>query len=249
MVCFIFSAHLIFFYYVCLTDVDDHTLIDWRNFLREICLRALNSAPPLGGLGATCCIDKSLLRGKRKYNRGRILLGNRVAPARRNYGNHVVGPWIFEIPSRIANDAIDLRMFHVLRKDERTLKAKFLQHVRPGKYFMFERVRYFDFLGTHVCSDEWAAYRNLRNWGGAGRFFHDTVNHTQAFVNPINGAHTQLIETIWGHVKTKILRNMHGTREHLIPGHLAEFWWRGQHKKTPFRDIIAEIARQFSLVQ
>ena len=104
-------------------------------------------------------------------------------------------------------------------------------------------------LGTHVCSDEWAAYRNLRNWGGPGRYFHDTVNHTQAFVNPVNGAYTQLIESMWGHVKTKILRSMRGTNETLIPGHLAEFWWRGLHKNTPFWDIIAEIARQFPLVQ
>jgi hypothetical protein len=44
-------------------------------------------------------------------------------------------------------------------------------------------------------------------------------------------------------------KSMHGTNEHLIPGFLAEFWWRGLHQKTPFWDIIAEIAQQFPLVQ
>ena len=34
---------------------------------------------------------------------------------------------------------------------------------------------------------------------------------------------------------------MRGTKEHLIPGHLAEYWWKGLHKNAPFWDIIAEI--------
>ena len=32
------------------------------------------------------------------------------------------------------------------------------------------------------------------------------------------------IESNWDQLKTKILRQMHGTKEHLIPGHLAEYW-------------------------
>ena len=69
------------------------------------------------------------------------------------------------------------------------------------------------------------------------------------FLAPVTGAHTQAIETNWGHLKTKILRQMHGTNVLLMPGHLAEYWWKGVHKETPFWDIITEIARQFPLVQ
>ena len=65
----------------------------------------------------------------------------------------------------------------------------------------------------------------------------------------ITGAHTQAIESNWGHLKTKILRQMRGTKEHLIPGHLAEYWWKNLHNNTPFWDIITEISRQFPLVQ
>ena len=41
---------------------------------------------------------------------------------------------------------------------------------------------------------------------------------------------------------------MRGTKEHLIPCHLAEYWWKGLHENTPFWDIIAEISSQFPLV-
>ena len=60
-------------------------------------------------------------------------------------------------------------------------------------------------------------------------------------INPITGFHTQGIETHWGHVKTKIIRQMRGTTKSSIPGHLAEYRWKKFHNKTPLWDVIAEI--------
>ena len=85
----------------------------------------------MGGLGAVCYIDESLLRGRRKYNRGRLLLGNRVPAARLNYGRQILGPWIFGMVCRTA-DGLDLRMSHVLRRNKPTLSAKIIQHLAPG---------------------------------------------------------------------------------------------------------------------
>ena len=86
----------------------------------------------MGGLGCVCTIDESLLRGRRKYNRGRLLRGNRLPLARHNYGRVVTGPWIFGMVCRRPDGTQDLRMFHVLRRNEATLRAKVLRNVLPG---------------------------------------------------------------------------------------------------------------------
>lgn len=186
----------------------------------------------MGGFGEIVQIDESLMRGRRKNNRGRMLRGNAAPPARQNYGRRVVGPWIFGLVWKKPDGTQDLRMFHVLRRNERTLRPIIQRHVAPG---------------TLIRSDQWAAYRNISQWPGV-QYFHETVNHTQHFVDPVTGANTQRIESNWGHVKTELLRKMRGTSETLLPGHLAEYWWRKLHKETPFLDVMREIAHQFPLL-
>lgn len=194
--------------------------------------RSLNEAAPMGGPGEIVQIDESLMRGRRKYNRGRILAGNLLPPGRRNYGGQVVGPWVFGLVHKRGDGTQDLRMFHVLRRNEITLRAIIQRHVAPG---------------TTIMSDQWRAYTNVARWPNFN-YLHETVNHDQHFVNPATGANTQRIESNWAHVKTKILRSMRGTRQNLLPGHLAEYWWRQIHRKTPFLDIVEEIRHQFPLI-
>ncbi|CAF1374847.1 unnamed protein product, partial [Didymodactylos carnosus] len=52
------------------------TTVDWCNFLRDICTEKMNVGEQMGGIGEVVQIDESLFRGKRKYNRGKLLLGN-----------------------------------------------------------------------------------------------------------------------------------------------------------------------------
>jgi hypothetical protein len=40
---------------------------------------------------------------------------------------------------------------------------------------------------------------------------------------------------------------MRGTSLALLPGHLAEYWWKKTHDAHPFNDMLAEIANQFPL--
>lgn len=71
---------------------DKNVFIDWFNYTREILTDRLRDAPPMGGPGEIVQIDESFIRGRRKYNRGRLLQGNRVPPARQNYGDQILGP-------------------------------------------------------------------------------------------------------------------------------------------------------------
>ena len=81
---------------------------------------------------------------RRKNLVGRLMRGNRVDPARQNYGNRTLGPWVFGLAiKQYASKGKKVRMFHVLRRDESTLRAIVLRHIRPG---------------TEIWTDEWRAY-------------------------------------------------------------------------------------------
>ena len=55
-----------------------NTVVDWKNFLRDICVEELLVNPePIGGVGTIVEIDESKF-GKRKYNKRRLLTGQWV---------------------------------------------------------------------------------------------------------------------------------------------------------------------------
>ena len=80
--------------------------------------------------------------------------------------------------------------------------------------------------GSIIHSDEWAAYSNIQRDLG---FQHSTVNHSVNFVNPLNGCHTQHIESYWNRIKQRIKR-MNGIRRENLPMYLAEFAWKDYHR-------------------
>lgn len=211
----------------------NNTVIDWFNYIREIFRSRLDEAPAMGGPGEIVQIDESFMRGRRKYNRGRMLQGNRVPPARQNYGNQVVGPWIFGLVWKRPDGKAEKRFFHVLRRNRVTLRPIIERNVAGG---------------TIIMSDCWRAYTGLENWNPVHNpnqpYEHRTVNHDQHYVDPVTGANTQRIESCWADLKTKIIRCMRGTNLTLLPNHLAEAWWRSIHKdeETPFLDLLDEIA-------
>ena len=82
-------------------------------------------------------------------------------------------------------------MFHVLRRDESTLRPIIQRNVAPHSIIM---------------SDQWKAYHNISHWQGFN-YIHRTVNHSVNFVNPVDGTDTQRIESNWGWVKNKLIKS------------------------------------------
>ena len=68
-----------------------------------------------------------------------------------------------------------------------------------------------------ILSDEWAAYRRLGSIG----YEHKTVNHSEHFVDPETGAHTQNIERLWKDVKGWILKS--GIRKEYLKQYFARY--------------------------
>ena len=120
------------------------------------------------------------MHGRRKNHVGCLMRGNGVAPARQNYGRRTLGPWVFGLAIKHASGNTEVRMFHDLRRDESTLRATVLRHIRPG---------------TEIWTGEWRACTNIPRWVSNGQpYVHRTVNHQQNFINPVTGANTQMIE-------------------------------------------------------
>ena len=50
--------------------------------------------------------------------------------------------------------------------------------------------------GSIIYSDEWRAYRGISALPVQSQFEHYTVNHSQNFVNRVNGVHSREIECV-----------------------------------------------------
>lgn len=241
------------------------TIVDWNNFNREICqqsnvvahVRRLGNGRgrgPNNMLPETVIqIDECLLRGKRLYNRGRMLLGDNNPTAEdraewenlnaepganmhidRNYGRRITGPWIFGMMEckKQPDDSYksgEVRLYIVERRNADTLLPIIRQNVQRGSL---------------IWSDEWRAYSRIGQDDDG--LLHETVNHSIQFIAG-DGAHTQNIERNWSSLKTRIIKNMKGTSPALLNSHLHEFMWRSRQISgiwERFLSFIDEAAAQ-----
>jgi len=77
--------------------------------------------------------------------------------------------------------------------------------------------------GSVIVTDLWCGYNGLAQRG----FIHETVNHSENYVNPITGYHTQGIERAWRTAKDYISYAKWNRR--LLQSHLDEAAWRMKH--------------------
>ncbi|CAF3281361.1 unnamed protein product [Rotaria sp. Silwood2] len=182
-----------------------NTVVDWKNFCRDICAQYLvNNPMRIGGPGHIVEIDESCF-GKRKYNRGRIIREQQ---------------WVFGGIDRQTRRCFLVPVDH---RDSQTLLPIINQYILPG---------------TTILSDEWRAYYPLSNHPD---FVHQTVNHSQNFVDPTTGAHTQNIENTWMRAKRKQKTHC-GIHRSLFDSYLQEFIWRQIYNDKPLENLVRQIA-------
>ena len=80
--------------------------------------------------------------------------------------------------------------------------------------------------GSKIHSDCWRAYNDIAILSGYG-YQHMTVNHSENFVDPVTGAHTQNIKSGWNQVKFDIKAGNGMSRDHL-EDYLHEAMWRNR---------------------
>ena len=123
----------------------NHTLVDWYNFAREVCVEILlNRSEQIGGPGKHVEIDESKF-GKRKYNRGK----------------RVENAWVFggiERESKIC-------FFQVVEdRSSLTLIPIIKQHVKPGTTILFDCWKAYDCLEregyTHLTVNHSIEFKN-----------------------------------------------------------------------------------------
>lgn len=74
-----------------------------------------------------------------------------------------------------------------------------------------------------IHSDGWAAYNEINKL--PQKYEHFVVNHSQNFVDPLTGCHTQSVERMWREVK-RIRRTCEGINPIDVDGYIAEYLWR-----------------------
>jgi transposase-like protein len=79
-----------------------------------------------------------------------------------------------------------------------------------------------------IITDCWRGYDQL---GRSGDYERLSVNHSQNFVDPLTGAHTQNIENTWWQIKRQ-LPSTHSRNANSFDLQLLEFMWRRHNKAS-----------------
>lgn len=124
-----------------------------------------------------------------------------------NRGHRVEGVWVLGGVERTQERKVFLMA--VADRSADTLLGVLSRHVKPGSI---------------VMTDLWRGYTGLGPWLNAE---HRTVNHSEGFINPLDGTCTNTIEGTWNGLKLSIATRKRTSS--LVDDCLWEFIWRRKH--------------------
>jgi transposase-like protein len=136
-------------------------------------------------------------------------------------GHRVEGVWIVGGVER--TDARRMFAVAVENRNAQTLREVIEQHILPGSI---------------VYTDCWRGYRDEDL--AELEMQHSTVNHTNFFVDPETGVHTNCIEGTWSGIKIQVPYR-HRTRS-FVDGHLMSFIWRRRYGGAMWNRFLHALA-------
>lgn len=174
------------------------TVVNWYAKCREVCEKWIwDNKPKLGGFGKIVEMDESHFAGVPKYGKGRRIGED---PWEDFY------KWVFGLAERGSLDCV-LKSVHSSRS--RTIVLPLINdNCADGSIF---------------CSDGWRAYLKLSENVDIADTMHFAVNHTNNYVDPETGAHTQTIEGLWRHCKQFL--PPYGMKPKDLDSYLSTFMW------------------------
>ena len=215
-----------------LTGISNKTISDYAHFCRELVIEGMlfygmSAMPAIGGPGMIVQIDESLFN-KRKYERGR-LVGGIISQGAQNWvfggcrtardakGKMKVVEWFaICVPDRKIATLIPLIKKYIKKGT----------HVVSDMWKAYGRVPTIDendpavaggelhddeaeamaraFLQDQPAEGQPRAYDAATEAPAGAAYAHDWVNHSENFVDPETGVHTNAIEGKWAGLKSKI---------------------------------------------
>ncbi|QQP51686.1 Uncharacterized protein FKW44_013120 [Caligus rogercresseyi] len=127
---------------------------------------------------------------------------------------------------------------------ERWVFGGYCPNTKEGFLFMVENRSATVLLPLIV---ENAAYGGIPQLPVLPPFQHEVVNHSQNFVDPGTGAHTNNVECYWKNAKRRF-KSMAGVHDTTLSGHLDEFKWREKYGRSPreaFDNLFKQIAELY----
>ena len=149
-----------------------------------------------------------------------------------NVGRVVEGTWVLGMIARNGNQS-SLRMIVCPNnsRSRETLKPLILQNIAPGSV---------------IYTDCWQGYSNIEEMDQD--FQHFSVNHTNNFVNPETGAHTNAIEGSWKDAKQRYKAK--NVPQEKFQQWLNGYQWKRNIKKKkldPFQEAVNLIKKFYSV--
>ena len=209
--------------YMSIGRYNQETVVEAYKSCRAICNQWIrDNFEPIGGFGTVVEFDESFFSGAPKYGRG----GRGHAPGWKDDD-----PWVFGIVQR---GSLDCWLEQVHNRRRTTLVPILNSRVKEGSV---------------LCSDKWAAYKDLEEHLTVPDCQHFTVNHKKNFVDPDTGSYTQTVEGMWRHMKSYLPK--FGLKPRYLDSYLGAFMWMRYAKQRDFDMFIfflecaAEINRPF----